>query len=102
MTPKAAEEALAEGMADAVLPVLASCDESVFAITQSQAMLLNRMNELQQILDKYTDNPEILPSFKPHTDKLKSTKERLAKLNQRLTTIQHRLDVVGKRLSSNN
>mmetsp|Transcript_10868 Transcript_10868/g.12417 ORF Transcript_10868/g.12417 Transcript_10868/m.12417 type:complete len:102 (-) Transcript_10868:550-855(-) len=98
MTPKEIEESLATGMVEAVVPVLTTCDETVLAISTSQKALLQRMEELQNILDEYTNDSKVLPSFKEHAEKLKETRKRLTRVNKKLSTIQNRLDVVGKRL----
>ena len=89
MEPPAAT--FAKGIADAVTPAIAQCDEQLKALEKSQDALMERMSELDASISQYSAEAEGLEDLKPHIARLGNVRMRVTKVNSKLQAISKRV-----------
>jgi len=84
-------------MSEKLVPMVESCDLQVSAVTSTQDALLERLKSLQDELMAFmSSNDGLAPTFKEKAEKLHLTEKKLARVNERLRTVQKRLFLVSK------
>lgn len=95
------EQEFVAGMVTRFLPMVEACDKQAYAVAASQDALLSRIQEVERLLHAFAEaDSSIAPSLEERTEKLKDTRARLGRLNERLRLVQRRLLSVTTQLQA--
>eukprot|EP01088_Endostelium_zonatum_P001871 TRINITY_DN12252_c0_g1_i1.p1 TRINITY_DN12252_c0_g1~~TRINITY_DN12252_c0_g1_i1.p1 ORF type:complete len:153 (-),score=27.65 TRINITY_DN12252_c0_g1_i1:64-498(-) len=88
-------QAFAQGLITLLQNVVLECDLRIQAVLTSQNDLSKQLDALNTELETFKDVAKV-PPLVPYIEKLSSTKQRLATINNTLATIQQRLDRLSR------